>query len=260
MCGYKGRFIQTAGEGRWYVVHNTFLVLLYYPRPGLTLTNIFPLIDDIRQDAVMQQVFSTMNVFLRDQKHQSQGDRKLRLLTYSCIPLSPAAGVLEWVENTIPLAGYLLHSKGAHTRYYPGEWSTGLCHMHMNGSPTHELRPSYDEVCKNFSPAFRFFFLEKFSHSPQLWHKARMSYTRSCAVNSMVGHILGIGDRHSNNILIHEHTGEVVHIDFGFVFEQGKVQSTPETVPFRLTRDIVDGMVRAAAFDTFKCSFSLQFI
>ena len=50
-----------------------------------------------------------------------------------------------------------------------------------------------------------------------------MSYIRSVAVNSIVGHILGIGDRHSHNILIHERTGEVVHIDFGIVFEQGKV-------------------------------------
>ena len=36
-------------------------------------------------------------------------------------------------------------------------------------------------------------------------------------------------------------TAEVIHIDFGIVFEQGKVLPTPETVPFRLTRDIVDG-------------------
>lgn len=28
----------------------------------------------------------------------------------------------------------------------------------------------------------------------------------------------------------------------GVAFEQGKVLPTPETVPFRLTRDIVDGM------------------
>eukprot|EP00558_Chaetoceros_sp_UNC1202_P001531 CAMPEP_0197258964 /NCGR_PEP_ID=MMETSP1429-20130617/83275_1 /TAXON_ID=49237 /ORGANISM="Chaetoceros sp., Strain UNC1202" /LENGTH=217 /DNA_ID=CAMNT_0042723157 /DNA_START=681 /DNA_END=1331 /DNA_ORIENTATION=+ len=69
-----------------------------------------------------------------------------------------------------------------------------------------------------------------------------MSYVRSCAVNSIVGHTLGIGDRHSHNILVHENTGEVVHIDFGIVFEQGKVLTIPETVPFRLTRDIVDGM------------------
>jgi ataxia telangiectasia mutated family protein len=51
-----------------------------------------------------------------------------------------------------------------------------------------------------------------------------MKYTRSVAVNSIVGHFLGIGDRHLSNILIHQKSGEVVHIDFGFVFEQGKVR------------------------------------
>mmetsp|Transcript_16056 Transcript_16056/g.23482 ORF Transcript_16056/g.23482 Transcript_16056/m.23482 type:complete len:264 (-) Transcript_16056:21-812(-) len=114
--------------------------------------------------------------------------------------------------------------------------------MHMSNSPPDARRASYDEICKHFSPVFRFFFLERFSHSPSLWHEARMSYVRSCAVNSIVGHTLGIGDRHSHNILVHENTGEVVHIDFGIVFEQGKVLTIPETVPFRLTRDIVDGM------------------
>ena len=33
-----------------------------------------------------------------------------------------------------------------------------------------------------------------------------------------------------------------MHIDFGVTFEQGKLLTTPETVPFRLTRDMVDGM------------------
>ena len=33
-----------------------------------------------------------------------------------------------------------------------------------------------------------------------------------------------------------------MHIDFGIVFEQGKTLLTPETVPFRLTRDMVDGL------------------
>ena len=57
------------------------------------------------------------------------------------------------------------------------------------------------------------------------WHVAKMNFTRSVAVSSIVGHILGIGDRHLGNILIHQGSGEVVHIDFGFVFEQGKVRS-----------------------------------
>ena len=35
---------------------------------------------------------------------------------------------------------------------------------------------------------------------------------------------------------------QVVHIDLGIAFEQGRFLTTPELVPFRLTRDIVDGM------------------
>lgn len=57
----------------------------------------------------------------------------------------------------------------------------------------------------------------------------------------MIGYILGIGDRHVNNILIDNSTGELIHIDLGIAFEQGKALPIPETVPFRLTRDIVDG-------------------
>ena len=57
-----------------------------------------------------------------------------------------------------------------------------------------------------------------------------------------VGYILGLGDRHIQNILIDTKTAEMIHIDLGVAFEQGRILPTPETVPFRLTRDVVDGM------------------
>ena len=50
------------------------------------------------------------------------------------------------------------------------------------------------------------------------------------------------GDRHSSNILIDAASAELVHIDLGIAFEQGKLLKTPEVVPFRLTRDVVDGL------------------
>jgi len=51
-----------------------------------------------------------------------------------------------------------------------------------------------------------------------------------------------LGDRHSHNILLDRKTAEVVHIDLGVAFEQGRFLNTPELVPFRLTSNIVDGM------------------
>ena len=203
--------------------------------------------DDIRQDAIMQQVFSTVNDLLSirsslqtnvdgncsDWSKRSTVNRQLKLVTYGIVPLSPACGVLEWVESTLPFGAYLSDKGktiGAHSRYYPGEWGHRQCLDKLAKPETGKKddpnwkREAYDQICMNFSPAFRFFFVECFSHSLEAWHDAKTRYTRSCAVNSIVGHILGIGDRHTHNILIHEGTGEVVHIDFGIVFEQGKVR------------------------------------
>jgi phosphatidylinositol kinase/protein kinase (PI-3 family) len=63
------------------------------------------------------------------------------------------------------------------------------------------------------------------------------------AVNSMVGHILGLGDRHPSNVLLDRATGKVVHIDFGDCFEVAMTREKfPERIPFRLTRMIVNAM------------------
>lgn len=124
---------------------------------------------------------------------------------------------------------YLEGTDSAHSRYYPNEWDYRLCGRHLKGETTlSKKRESkndlFAEVCSKYSPCFRFFFMERFSDSAEAWHTAKMKYTRSVAINSIVGHVLGIGDRHLSNILIHTTTGAVVHIDFGIVFEQGKVR------------------------------------
>jgi ataxia telangiectasia mutated family protein len=99
----------------------------------------------------------------------------------------------------------------------------------------------YNYVRSKFQPVFRHFFTEKHKN-PMAWFATRLRYTRSVATTSIVGHVLGLGDRHTSNILLDNSTGEVVHIDLGIAFDQGKLLPIPELVPFRLTRDIVDGM------------------
>lgn len=39
---------------------------------------------------------------------------------------------------------------------------------------------------------------------------------------SMVGFVIGLGDRHPHNIMIQRNTGKVVHIDFGDCFDVNK--------------------------------------
>lgn len=56
----------------------------------------------------------------------------------------------------------------------------------------------------------------------------------------MTGHMLGLGDRHGENIMIDCSTGDTVHVDFGCLFDRGLILEVPEMVPFRLTQNIVD--------------------
>jgi len=216
--------------------------------------------DDLRQDAVMEQVFSTVNSLLAENAETRK--RKLHITTYNIVPLSPDSGVLEWVENTQPFGAYLTDARnrrsvGAHTRYYPDDYSHTQCRTVLKNAT--DKQAAFEDVCRHFHPAFRFFFLENFP-DPYMWYNSRLNYTRSVAVSSIVGNVLGIGDRHANNILVHQKTAEVVHIDFGVTFEQGKILQTPETVPFRLTRDIIDGMGVTGTEGLFRrsCEKSMQ--
>lgn len=53
-----------------------------------------------------------------------------------------------------------------------------------------------------------------------------------------MGYLLGLGDRHLDNILLDKHTGSVVHIDYNIVFDMGQQLRVPEIVPFRLTHTL----------------------
>ncbi|XP_019058626.1 PREDICTED: serine/threonine-protein kinase ATM isoform X2 [Tarenaya hassleriana] len=196
--------------------------------------------DDLRQDAVMEQFFGLVNTFLLN--NRDTWKRRLGVRTYKVIPFTPSAGVLEWVDGTIPLGDYLIGSSrngGAHGRYGIGDWQYPKCREHMSNAK--DKRKAFVEVCANFRPVMHYFFLEKFLQ-PADWFVKRLAYTRSVAASSMVGYIVGLGDRHAMNIIIDQATAEVVHIDLGVAFEQGLMLKTPERVPFRLTRDIIDGM------------------
>jgi len=213
--------------------------------------------DDLRQDAIMEQVFEEVSKML--QGHEATRKRDLHIRTYKVMPLTKNAGIIEFVANSIPLNDFL---GPAHPKYYPKDMRSNQAREEVRAMQGHSQESrvkAYRKVCDNLHPVMRHFFLERFD-DPDEWFEKRTAYTRTTASVSMLGYVLGLGDRHCHNIMMDEKTGEVVHIDLGVAFEAGRVLPVPELVPFRLTRDIVDGMGVTKTEGVFRrcCEFTMD--
>jgi serine-protein kinase ATM len=173
--------------------------------------------DDLHQDAIMQQIFQEMDGVM--QRNRETRRRSMRIRTYRVVPLKPQTGVIEWVLETTPLLEYL---ERTHSSVNPKDWAWHVCRKKISEAAEmdHQTRlRMYQTVCRHFQPVLRCFFLEFFK-DPDSWLSRRINYSRSVAGSSMIGHVLGLGDRHGHNILLDKQTGEVVHIDLGVAFEQ----------------------------------------
>lgn len=191
--------------------------------------------DDLRQDAIMQQVFSTVNALLRSGSN-------LKVRTYNVVPLGDTFGAIEFVKGTRSLIEVLepLHHDYGGPDEYPRQSAVSMLNQKRDSSRATRLE-FFTKVMRHTEPEMRHFWPRNCS-SLEDWLRSQTSWSRSNGVMSIVGYIIGLGDRHCSNLLLDTLTGEVVHIDFGIAFDQGRMLHVPETVPFRLTRDMVDGM------------------
>ncbi|AGO13593.1 AaceriAGL287Wp [[Ashbya] aceris (nom. inval.)] len=191
--------------------------------------------DDLRQDAIMEQVFKQVNKILTSNKNTRK--LNLRIRTYEVIPLGPQAGIIEFAPNSKSLHEIL-------SAYHKDDTisldQARKAMKAVQGKSKEQRIAVYVKITESVKPVLRNFFYETFL-DPEEWLLAKATYTKGVVTNSIVGHILGLGDRHLNNILLDKFTGEPIHIDLGVAFDQGKLLPLPELVPFRLTRDIVDG-------------------
>ena len=99
------------------------------------------------------------------------------------------------------------------------------------------------------------------SRNSESWLERRATYTRTLGVMSMVGYVLGLGDRHPSNLLLDQINGKIVHIDFGDCFEVAQLRDKyPEKVPFRLTRMLIHAMEVCGITGTFSrsCEVSME--
>jgi ataxia telangiectasia mutated family protein len=196
--------------------------------------------DDLRQDAILEQVFSVFNTLFK--AFPATQRRGLNVPCYNVVPLAPTTGLIQWVDETITLTDYLVaKGRGSHERYYPSEYTHEKCRELMSQQDDQNKMRAFRKVLANFTPTLHCFFYEEYPN-PAVWYEKRNAYAKSAATGSIVGYLVGLGDRHATNILLKKDTAELLHIDLGFAFEQGRLLKVPETIPFRLTREIVDGL------------------
>ncbi|KAK8078846.1 armadillo-type protein [Apiospora phragmitis] len=198
--------------------------------------------EDIRQDERCMQLFGLCNTLLA---HDSECyKRHLGIQRYPAIPLSQNSGLLGWVPNSDTL--HVLIREYRDTR----KILTNIEHRIMvQMAPDYETLTLMQKV-EVFGYAldnttgqdlYRVLWLK--SKSSEAWLERRTNYTRSLGVMSIVGYILGLGDRHPSNFMLDRVTGKIIHIDFGDCFEVAcKRDKYPEQVPFRLTRMLTYAM------------------
>jgi FKBP12-rapamycin complex-associated protein len=198
--------------------------------------------EDMRQDERVMQLFGLCNTLLTSDSESYK--RHLNIQRFPAIPLSQNSGLLGWVPNSDTL--HVLIREYRESR----KILLNIEHRIML-----QMAPDYDNLTlmqkvEVFGYAldnttgqdlYRVLWLK--SKSSESWLERRTNYTRSLGVMSMVGYILGLGDRHPSNLMLDRITGKIIHIDFGDCFEVAMHREKyPERVPFRLTRMLTYAM------------------
>eukprot|EP00775_Hariotina_reticulata_P013107 gene13107-13235_t len=192
--------------------------------------------DDLRKDYRLMDFAGTLNALLARQPQAQR--RGLSLRTYAVLPLTDDCGILQWVNNLVPFKIACEEIYVKEKIYRRGSTALQIKKMYDSFSGTRRA-DLLDSVLKLLPPRMSKWLLGRFS-DPGTWLAARLAFTRSNAAWAMVGHVLGLGDRHGENIMINTLTGETMHVDFGCLFDRGLTLEVPEMVPFRLTQNVVD--------------------
>jgi FKBP12-rapamycin complex-associated protein len=200
--------------------------------------------EDLRQDERVMQLFGLVNALLVRDLQTKKHDLKIQ--RYAISALSHNCGVVGWVP----------HSDTLHSLIRDYRLSKKLP-LNMENREMIRIAPDYDlltvmQKVEVFSEALtktpgggndlgEILWLK--STNSEEWLDRRTKYTRSLAVMSMVGYILGLGDRHPSNLMLDKVSGRILHIDFGDCFEVAmNREKFPEKVPFRLTRMLIKAM------------------
>ncbi|KAM5126118.1 phosphatidylinositol 4,5-bisphosphate 3-kinase catalytic subunit delta isoform-like isoform 3-T3 [Callospermophilus lateralis] len=158
--------------------------------------------DDLRQDMLTLQMIQLMDALWK------QEGLDLRMTPYGCLPTGDCMGLIEVVQH-----------------------SDTIANIQLNQSNLAAMAAFNKDALLNWL---------KSKNPGEALDRAIEEFTLSCAGYCVATYVLGIGDRHSDNIMICEN-GQLFHIDFGHFLGNFKTKFgiNRERVPFILTHDFV---------------------
>ncbi|KAJ9443675.1 Phosphatidylinositol 3-kinase 2 [Diplonema papillatum] len=160
---------------------------------------IFKAGDDLRQDLLTLQILSMMDSFWK-----AQG-MDLHMSCYGCVACDDGVGMIEVVLNAETIASITRDQGGAGSAFSEEPMLNWLRKQQCNKS---------EEGVK----------------------KCLTNFMLSCAGYCVATYILGLGDRHNDNIMM-KRDGTYFHIDFGHILgnKKSKFGVKRETTPFIFT-------------------------
>eukprot|EP01065_Artemidia_motanka_P017505 TRINITY_DN2095_c0_g2_i2.p1 TRINITY_DN2095_c0_g2~~TRINITY_DN2095_c0_g2_i2.p1 ORF type:complete len:2522 (+),score=807.37 TRINITY_DN2095_c0_g2_i2:103-7668(+) len=217
-----------------------------YGNDGVEYQFLLKANEDLRLDERVMQLFGLVNALL-----QSDGatavEPALQIQRYSVIPLSSNVGLIGWVDKCDTLHALVKGFRERKSIRINVEYlhMTNLCSPHdaFDVLPLLNKVELFEHAMGHTTSQDLYKILWHQSGTAEVWNERRSTYTKSLATMSMVGYILGLGDRHPNNLMLQKVTGKIVHIDFGDCFEVAMLRDKyPEKIPFRLTRMLRNAM------------------
>ena len=160
---------------------------------------MFKIGDDMRQDRLIMQLVGIMN------KIWLREGVDLKMITYKCIATGRGMGMVEIVKEAVTL-------REIHTE------------LGLAGSFKDE-------------PIARW--IQKYNTGLESYQQAVDNFTASCAGFCVATYVLGICDRHNDNIMIHR-SGHLFHIDFAKILGNSQMFGSfrRDRAPFVLTPDM----------------------
>ena len=208
--------------------------------------------EDLRQDQRVMQLFDLVNVILS--KDNETVNKKLFIETYTIFPISHNAGLIGWVRDCDTI-NQLIKYQRMKTNTIPSIEHKKIYKSYPKfetGAFLTKVETFKDTLKETQGIELKTVIWEK-SKNCETWLNRRTNYSRSLAVMSIVGYILGLGDRHPSNLMMNRKNGKIIHIDFGDCFEVTmKREKFPERVPFRLTRMLIKALEVSGIEGTFR--------